>query len=114
MSACIAIYKKDYNENICDKNPRKIDTDTKRKMKAVAADYLRLQKMKEGMRVEAVNMSVADIHMTAAIGYKDKLEVDYDKKVTNLNEIKNSKLKDEARMVNNYVVLKMKADNSRQ
>lgn len=113
LSACIAIYKKDYNENICDKNPGEIDSDTKRKMVAVATKYLKLQKMKEGMRVEAVNMSVADIHMTAAIGYKDKLEVDYDKKVTNLNEIKNSKLKDEARMVNNYVVLKMKAEMSR-
>jgi hypothetical protein len=51
--------------------------------------------------------------MTAAISYKDKLEVNYDKKVPNIKEIKNSKLKDEARMVNNYAVLKMKAEMSR-
>ena len=79
-------------------------------MAAVADKYLKLQKMKDGAKIDAFNISVTDIHMTNAISYKDGFEVDYDKNVPNLNELKNTKLKNQARMVNNYVILKMKAE----
>lgn len=110
LSACIAMYKNEYGENICDKKPGEIDEGTKEKMAAVADKYLKLQKMKDGAKIDAFNISVTDIHMTNAISYKDGFEVDYDKNVPNLNELKNTKLKNQARMVNNYVILKMKAE----
>ena len=110
LSACIAMYNKKYGENICDKNIEEIDEATMRKMKDVASEYLTYQKVKAKVGLGATNISVSDVKLLGAMGQPDKFEIDYDKNVPNINELKNSRLKDQARLQNNYVVLKMKAE----
>lgn len=111
LSACIAMYKKEYGVNICEKNPSELSQEELDNMKAVAQRYMSYKEMQRESKNQALgSLPLGDFKMIEAIAYKDSFEVDYDKKVEGLESFPNEKLQNQARAMYNYPILLMKAE----